>query len=105
MSSLLQLPLQVVHVWGSPYDMGFAQGELMTAELQAFVPEVYDYLVTQVLGKATNNTALANAIKAGVEVALDLSYDRTKDFVKPYVPALLSLCEGIHACVLRLSSW
>ena len=79
---------KVAHVWGTAYDMGYAQGELLKDEMQEFIPDVYDYLVEQVLGKAANNTALAWAIKEGVEVALDLSYFRTKDAIKPCV----SLC-------------
>lgn len=39
---------QVAHVWGTAYDMGYAQGELLRDEMREFIPDVYSYLVEQV---------------------------------------------------------
>jgi isopenicillin-N N-acyltransferase-like protein len=75
--------MQVAHVWGTAYDMGYAQGELMRDEARAFVPQIYQYLVEQILNKAANDTALAFIVKEGVEIALDISYERTKDALQP----------------------
>eukprot|EP00591_Stephanopyxis_turris_P011699 CAMPEP_0195508264 /NCGR_PEP_ID=MMETSP0794_2-20130614/1517_1 /TAXON_ID=515487 /ORGANISM="Stephanopyxis turris, Strain CCMP 815" /LENGTH=450 /DNA_ID=CAMNT_0040635175 /DNA_START=51 /DNA_END=1403 /DNA_ORIENTATION=- len=100
--------LQVAHVWGSAYDMGYAQGELLTKEMQEFIPDVYSYLVEQVLGKAANNTLLAWAIKEGVDVALDLSYERTKDFIKPYVideMKGIAAATGVEVEMVRRLNW
>jgi hypothetical protein len=77
--------LKVAHVWGNAYEMGYAEGQLLKDEMNEFIPEVYQYLVEQILNKAANNTLLAWAVKEGVEVALDLSYYRTKDAIQPYV--------------------
>ena len=57
----------------------------MKEEMQTFIPEVYDYLTEQILNKAANDTVLAWIVKEGVDVALDLSYLRTKDALHPCV--------------------
>lgn len=37
--------INIVHVYGgTPYDMGFAFGKLMSEELKKEIPEFYDYL-------------------------------------------------------------
>ena len=33
-------PLAVVHVYGTPYQMGYAQGELMKDQMNKLIPEV-----------------------------------------------------------------
>jgi isopenicillin-N N-acyltransferase like protein len=41
-------PLSVVHVYGQPYDMGFAQGQLIGPQIRALVPQFYQYVYDQV---------------------------------------------------------
>jgi len=77
--------IDVVHLWGTPYQMGFAHGTLMKDKLNAFYPQVYSYLEEQVFQKAANNTVFKWIAQVGVDVALDLSYERTKSFVQSYV--------------------
>jgi hypothetical protein len=36
--------INIVHVYGAPYDMGYALGKLMSTELQALLPEYFAYL-------------------------------------------------------------
>ena len=36
--------INIVHVYGNPYDMGVAFGQLMKAELNALIPEYFAYL-------------------------------------------------------------
>lgn len=62
----------------------------------------------QVLGKAANNTALAWAVREGVDVALDLSYLRTKDYVKPYVIEEMkgiAAATGVDLELVRRLNW
>ena len=62
----------------------------------------------QVLGKAANNTALAWAVREGVDVALDLSYMRTKDYVKPYVIEEMkgiAAATGVDLELVRRLNW
>ena len=40
--------INVVHVYGAPYDMGYALGKLMSADLLKLVPEYFDYLEKQI---------------------------------------------------------
>ena len=35
----------VVHLWGSPYELGYHHGKLMKKEVQGFITELWDYLV------------------------------------------------------------
>ena len=37
----------VVHVWGTPYEMGVAQGLLLKASVTAFVNQTLTYIITQ----------------------------------------------------------
>ena len=39
-------PLAIVHVYGSPYEMGFAQGSLMKEQINILVPAVSNIGVT-----------------------------------------------------------
>lgn len=36
--------INIVHVYGNPYDMGVALGQLMKTELNALIPEYFAYL-------------------------------------------------------------
>lgn len=77
--------IDIVHVYGKPYDWGFAQGTLMKVKLTEFFPRVYKYFEEQVFAKAANNSALAWVARVGLDVALDLSYDATKKDTPAYV--------------------
>jgi exportin-7 len=41
--------IHIVHVWGSPYEMGYAHGELMTSQAHSFMNDVWSYLEEQVV--------------------------------------------------------
>merc|ERR1711871_304744 len=47
-------PLDVVHVYGNSYDMGFAYGTLLRDRMIQFFPQVRQYLIDQVT--SSNNT-------------------------------------------------
>jgi hypothetical protein len=73
----------LIHVYGRPYDWGFAHGTLMKDKLLKFFPEVYEYMETQVSNN--NGTVYKWVEKVGLEAALALSFDATKDYIQPYV--------------------
>lgn len=86
----------LIHVWGTPYENGLAMGQLIgTAKFTKFIRGVYDYTEGQIASNVANKTwcaqhslrcnAMRSVVKEGLSVALDLSYERTKSFVKPYV--------------------
>ena len=41
-------PLNVLHVYGTPYEMGFARGTMMKDAMVGLIPEVYEYLYSEV---------------------------------------------------------
>ena len=41
-------PIQLVHVYGSSYDMGFAYGTLLYDDMRKFFPKVKEYMIEQV---------------------------------------------------------
>ena len=41
--------INVVHLWGTPYEMGLAHGTLMNATMIAMVDTVWTYLISEVV--------------------------------------------------------
>jgi isopenicillin-N N-acyltransferase like protein len=84
----------LLHLYGTPYENGFAMGTLLGPKFPSFVAEVYRYVEAQVisnLGNATWCTAhilecagLREVMKLGLSAALELSYRRTAAYIKPY---------------------
>lgn len=76
----------LVHLWGTPYQNGVALTNLLGADkLGKFMKETYSYVEQQIIKAAANNTKLAEIVKMGIDVALNLSYHQTKDYIHPYV--------------------
>lgn len=76
-------PLNVVHVFGTPYEMGFARGTLMKEEINKLIPEVFAYFkaeIDQYIGFLPKSWQQA-IIKYGEEIIIDLSYDLLKPFI------------------------
>jgi len=46
----------LVHVWGSPYENGYAMGELLRSKVRRFIPEVYTYTESQLVSNVGNAT-------------------------------------------------
>jgi exportin-7 len=42
--------INIVHVWGTPYEMGYAQGELMKDVASTFIDDVWTYLEEEAVG-------------------------------------------------------
>ena len=47
---------QVLHVYGTPYEMGYAQGELMLNEARKMVNDTWAYLEEQIAEAIDLNT-------------------------------------------------
>jgi hypothetical protein len=77
--------VDVLHLYGRPYDWGYAHGTLMKEKLSHFYPEVYAYVAEQINAAAANNTFLQWVLDVGINAALDLSFERTKGSLQPYV--------------------
>lgn len=79
----------VVHLWAkkSMYEFGYAYGSMFKPELQLVIDETWKYMEQQVIDAIESfnfptwlNDAIANF---GLEVALGLTYDWTKDYTTP----------------------
>ena len=85
----------LVHVWGTPYENGYAMGQLLAHKLKKFLPEVTLYFESQFVPKLANDTwchehrfrcgALKEVLQDGLTAALNLSYHMTAPYIKPYV--------------------
>ncbi|CAF1008294.1 unnamed protein product [Rotaria sordida] len=79
--------INIVHVYGgTPYDMGFALGKLMSKELNQLIPEYFDYLyqeVEQIL-KIVPPFIAKWIADFGLGGALDLTYDITHRYTPPW---------------------
>lgn len=76
-------PLRVVHVYGTPYQMGYAQGELLREEVSDLLTEAYDYIYSMIDPYIKFlPPRLRHAIEVGgVSAALELTYWLTKPFI------------------------
>lgn len=74
-------------VYGTAYEMGYAQGSLFPTEVKNMTGAVWAYMVDQVAENlAFLPTWLADLIgDVGLEAALDVLLDLTKPFTGPYI--------------------
>jgi len=77
----------LVHVWGSAYEMGFAHGSLLTAQIQQFLPAVLEHFIEEAeaeVDKYINDQWAYYVSKYGLEAALDLTYELTREYTPQY---------------------
>lgn len=79
-------PLNILHLYGTPYDFGFAHGTLMREQIQTLFPEFYTYIYDQIQPYVhTLPLWLQKTIEVGgVAAALDATYELTKPFIPEY---------------------
>jgi len=72
----------LMHVWGTPYQMGHAQGTMLRGKANKFMDEVWKYFEKQVDQVLTIVPKwLADMIAdLGLDIALDLTYEATKSY-------------------------
>jgi len=73
----------ILHVYGTPYEKGFAQGTLIKEELHKFVHDTFAYLTSMIVGE--NDDRFSKAIldlivRFGMKKALDWNAKVTKEF-------------------------
>ncbi|CAF1585336.1 unnamed protein product [Rotaria magnacalcarata] len=79
--------INIVHVYGgTPYDMGYAFGKLMSEDLQQLVPEYFAYLENKIedLIKQVPPFIAKWLAELGLRGALDLNYDITRQYTPPW---------------------
>jgi len=75
----------VAHVWGTPYEMGYAQGQIVKGSLTAFVTKTYSYLTNMIvegMGPVLPPEVQAKVVLWGMNKALDW----TANVTAPYTP-------------------
>eukprot|EP00948_MAST-09A_sp_MAST-9A-sp1_P004194 g4194.t1 len=82
--------ISIVHLWGSPYEKGFAHGTLMKDEMKDFFGRAYVYFQDEFV-QAINSTVpwipakMADWVaRLGLDVALDLTADVTRKYTGEY---------------------
>jgi isopenicillin-N N-acyltransferase-like protein len=74
----------IVHLWGTPYEVGFAQGTLLKKEMNTFIYELWAYLTTELVHSLPESNfpeaAIAKIVDMGMERALDWTAEQTKPF-------------------------
>ncbi|CAF1152987.1 unnamed protein product [Rotaria sp. Silwood1] len=79
--------INIVHVYGgTPYDMGYAFGQLMSEDLKQIVPEYFTYLENMIedLIKQLPPFIAKWIVEFGLRGALDLNYDITRKYTPPW---------------------
>jgi len=76
----------VIHVYGTPWEMGFAQGTLLKPQLTQFIPEAWNYMKTQIESSLPNFPKWLQDLIAqkGLTGALTYTYDVTRKYTGAY---------------------
>jgi len=79
-------PVFVLHLWGTPYEMGYAHGSLLKQQITEIVPEVEQYIESQVDASLAFLPAWLREFieKEGYIAALDLTYYLTEAYTPTY---------------------
>eukprot|EP01114_Cavostelium_apophysatum_P018333 TRINITY_DN5657_c0_g1_i6.p1 TRINITY_DN5657_c0_g1~~TRINITY_DN5657_c0_g1_i6.p1 ORF type:complete len:445 (-),score=105.18 TRINITY_DN5657_c0_g1_i6:1206-2540(-) len=90
----------LAHVYGSPYEMGYAHGQLLKEELEDFVPAVWQHL-DQIFDSNLPSWVSPEIAKWIAEVGLDVLLDLTADATSPYTPSywfeeMKGLADGVN---------
>ena len=96
----------VTHVYGSAYEMGFAQGSLYPVEIPQMLNRTWQYMVGQVeAGLGSLPKWLADLIgDIGLELALDVLIDLTRPSTGAYFfEELQGIADGAHVDFKTLS--
>jgi len=76
-----------VHVWGSPYEMGFAEGTLLANQIQFLMPAViqhFEQTIEQNIEQYVGEDLADFVAEFGLEAALDLTYEFTRWYSGEY---------------------
>eukprot|EP01138_Halocafeteria_seosinensis_P009083 gb/GECG01009283.1/.p1 GENE.gb/GECG01009283.1/~~gb/GECG01009283.1/.p1 ORF type:complete len:411 (+),score=43.99 gb/GECG01009283.1/:1-1233(+) len=76
----------VVHVYGTPYEMGYAHGSMMKQEVQVMADSVWQYFEKQIEDELSGlPTWLRDWVaEVGITAAVDLTWELTKNFTGDY---------------------
>jgi hypothetical protein len=76
----------VVHVWGTPYEMGFAQGTLMKKDIVSFVTKTWDYLISEIVQELNGDRMPEWLKEMIISKGMDRALDWTRRTTEAYTP-------------------
>ena len=82
----LNASFPIVHVWGTPYEIGFAQGTLMKDKIKEFVYSTWAYLNSAIVQAITTDRIPKWAKELIAERGMDRALDWTRKTTEPYTP-------------------
>lgn len=76
----------LVQVWGTAYEMGYAHGQLLQAEIQSLYPQLFTWIESQIQEVLSFLPEFLQKIIAeeGTKAALDLTYMLTKPYIQDF---------------------
>jgi isopenicillin-N N-acyltransferase-like protein len=82
----LNTSFPVVHVWGTPYEVGFAQGTLMKTEIIEFVTATWAYLNSEVVEALSSDRVPEWVKRLIVNKGMNRALDWTAQVTAPFTP-------------------
>ncbi|XP_006823777.1 protein dcd1A-like [Saccoglossus kowalevskii] len=82
--------IKVLHVWGTPYEMGFAHGTILKDEAKSFIDDVWKYIEDEAYGYVNKTVSflspwfVKDVISLGMDFALELEVLATKKYTSQY---------------------
>lgn len=76
----------IVHLWGTPYEVGYAQGELMKPYIKEFVLKTWAYMSTELVQALDGDLLPEWAKRLIVQKGLDRALDWTAEVTAPFTP-------------------
>lgn len=90
--------MKMLHVYGSMYQMGMAQGVLLKDDLQVFIHELWDYIEEQIeeaIPKKIPNFLKKGLSNFAIGTVLDLNYEITLPYTnKKYYEEMRGIADG-----------
>nr|XP_006823776.1 PREDICTED: protein dcd1A-like [Saccoglossus kowalevskii] len=102
--------INVLHLWGTPYEKGYAHGTILKDEASAMMDEAWNYFEQEIID-AVNKTIpgffqpwfLKDVANLGLEAALELEIAATKPFTPSYFyEEMKGLSDGARIDVKKL---
>ena len=91
----LSPPISLVHVYGTAFEMGEAQGKLLATEMAAFLPAAIQYVAEGITAKDIPPEMADAYARAGVEGCLDWIYNATSPYIgQEFIEELRGLAAG-----------
>jgi isopenicillin-N N-acyltransferase-like protein len=82
--------IPIVHVWGTPYEMGFAHGRILNERVNAFMTTLWDYFIDEITHEINEfapnlpDWFVEDIATGGIEWALEKTTNITTEFTPSY---------------------